>query len=459
MSVTQGMLTLDELTRLAESGTIESVLTVFPDLYGRLMGKRFDVHFFLDSIAKCGANACDYLLTVDMEMNPVQGYRFANWDKGYGDFHLLPDSDTLRMADWLQNTALILCDLVEEESHQLIPQAPRSILKLQVEKAAAIGYTVMAASELEYYVFKNSYKEAKEKGYCHLEPSGWYIGDYSALQSNREETLNRAVRQHLKKSGIAIEASKSEWGTGQHELNMQYCNVLNMSDNHVIFKQCAKDVADRSGLSVTFMAKYKHSQAGSSCHLHLSLWKNGQNAFSNDITQNGAAVSSTFRWFLGGWINHVPEMMLFYAPTVNSYKRYQPGSWAPSRLAWAFDNRTVAFRVVGKGDETRIECRLPGADCNPYLAYSAALASGLHGIENKIEPPPAFDGNAYVAPALPEIPRNLRDAAEQFRQSSFAIDTFGRECVEHYLRFYQDEQDSFNNAVTDWETERYFERI
>lgn len=459
MTTAQGFLTLADLTPLAEGGQVESVLAVFPDLYGRLMGKRFDVQFFIGHVAVAGAHACDYLLTVDMEMNPVRGYSFANWDKGYGDFRLVPDMETLRVADWLQRTAIVLCDVKEEGGQQLICQAPRSLLKLQVEKAAAAGYAIMAASELEYYIFKNSYKEALAEGYGRLTPSGWYIGDYSALQSNREEVLHRAVRQHLTKSGVVVEASKSEWGVGQHELNMRYCDVLNMADGHAIFKQCIKDVADQSGLSVTFMAKYKQSQAGSSCHLHLSLWKDGRNAFAGDVPAGSALVSNTFRWFLGGWISHVPELMVFYAPTINSYKRYQHGSWAPTRLAWAFDNRTVAFRVVGRGNEIHVECRLPGADCNPYLAYSAALASGLDGIENQIEPPPLFQGDAYSAQELPEIPGTLQEAIELFGRSDFVSRAFGEEVLQHYLRFYQNEQDVFNSAVTNWEVERYFERI
>ncbi len=459
MTTTQGLLTIDDLIRLAENGEVESILAVFPDLYGRLMGKRFDINFFIENVAGAGAHACDYLLTVDMEMNPVRGYRFANWEKGYGDFLLVPDMKTLRVADWLRRTAIILCDVQEEGSGQLIPQSPRSLLKLQVEKATAAGFTIMAASELEYYTFNNSYKEATEKGYSGLAPLGWYIGDYSALQSNREESLNRAVRQHLKKSGVIVEANKSEWGVGQQELNLRYCDVLKMADNHSIFKQCIKDVAGQSGMSVTFMAKYKQSQAGSSCHLHLSLWDGERNAFGGDIALGGFSVSDTFRWFLGGWIHHVPELMVFYAPTVNSYKRYQHGSWAPTRLVWAFDNRTGAFRVVGQGKDIHIECRLPGADCNPYLAYSAALASGLDGIENQIEPPPLFQGDAYSAQELPEIPGTLQDAIALFRRSSFTSKAFGKEVVEHYLRFYQNEQDTFNSAVTDWEAERYFERI
>jgi glutamine synthetase len=459
MSVLPTLLTLDELTRLADAGTIESVLVVFPDLYGRFMGKRLDATFFLNAVAKAGMHACNYLFTVDMEMNPVSGYQFANWGSGYGDFLLAPDLNTLRVAHWQPNTAMVICDVMEESSKQLICQAPRAILKQQLSKAAERGYTVKSASELEYYVFKNPYSEAYEKDYFDLTPAGWYIGDYNILQNNREEAFNSVIRRHLRQSGVEIEGCKSEWGLGQQEFNMRFCDVMNMADNHSIFKQCAKDVAEQMELSVTFMAKYKHDQAGSSCHIHLSLWQNEQNAFSGDVPFEEVNASDAFRWFLGGWIKHTPELMVFYAPTVNSYKRFRHGSWAPTRLAWAFDNRTVAFRIVGRGRELRIECRIPGADCNPYLAYSAALASGLSGIANQIEPPPLFKGDAYVAPDVPHLPSTFLDAIERFEQSSFAVKVFGKEVVEHYAHFYRSELEEFDRVVTDWERRRYFERI
>ncbi len=459
MSKIPGMLTLEDLDRLSSEGAVDTVLVAFTDLYGRFMGKRFDADFFLASAARHGTHGCDYLLTADMEMDPVPGYRFANWEKGYGDFHLVPDLNTLRLASWLEKTALVLCDVEDEKKHQIIPQAPRALLKRQIDKLAPLGLTAMAASELEYYIFKDSYREAASKGYAHLEPAGWYVEDYHALQGAREEGFNGAARRHLKRSGVPVENSKGEWGLGQHELNVQYCDVLGMADRHAVFKQCLKEVAESQGLSVTFMAKFAADRAGSSCHVHVSLWKDGGNAFPGDQELGPVKCSGLFRWFLGGWIARAPEVMVFYAPTVNSYKRYRAASWAPTRLAWSFDNRTAGFRVVGKGASLRIECRVPGADCNPYLIYAAALASGLDGIEKKIEPPPVFEGDVYAAAQLPHVPRSLREATDLFQKSAFARQAFGAEVVEHYVHFYRTEQEACDKAVTDWERQRYFERI
>lgn len=454
-----GMLTHDELTQQVAAGAIETVLVAFTDHYGRLMGKRLDAEFFLEDTAQQGANACNYLLTVDMEMDPILGYRFANWETGYGDFHLVPDFSTLRVASWLEKTAMILCDVLDDKKHQPVAEAPRSILRRQIEKAVCMGYTAMAASELEYYIFQNSYKDAASKHYSGLSPAGWYLEDYHALQGAREESFNGAVRRHLKHSGVPPESSKGEWGLGQHEINVRYTALLPMADRHVVLKQCLKEVADQMGISITFMAKYATAQAGSSCHIHLSLWQGDQAAFPGDHPLGPITCSDLFRWFLGGWIAHVPDMMVFYAPTVNSYKRYQTGSWAPTSLAWSYDNRTAGFRVVGQGNSLRIECRIPGADCNPYLAYAAALASGLDGIENKIEPPPIFSGDVYAAQHLPRVPRTLGEATDLFEKSAFARKALGEDVVGHYLHFYRTEQASYDRAVTDWECQRYFERI
>ena len=455
----QGMLTLEQLADSVQSGAIDTVLTVFSDHYGRFMGKRFDAEFFVEETAKSGTHGCDYLLTVDMEMEPVPGYRFANWEHGYGDFHLVPDLQTLRMASWLDRTAMVLCDVEDEGTHQLVSVAPRSMLRRQIEQAAQLGYSALAASELEYYIFRDSYRDAAYKGYQNLEPAGWYIEDYHALQGTREEAFNAAVRRHLKQSGIPVENSKGEWGLGQHELNVRYSDVLTMADRHVIYKQCLKEVADQQAISVTFMAKYAANGAGSSSHIHLSLWSDKKNAFTGTQMVGPVEGSDVFRWFLGGWLHHIPEVMVFYAPTINSYKRYQTGSWAPTRIAWSHDNRTAGFRVVGHGNSLRIECRVPGADCNPYLTYAAALASGLDGITNKIEPPPIFEGDVYAAQHLPRVPKNLHDATELFAQSEFAKRSFGEEVVEHYTHYFRTEQAAFDMAVTDWERKRYFERI
>lgn len=454
-----GMLTVPDLEQKVSQGEIDTVLVVFSDLYGRLMGKRCDAEFFLDSVARHGSHACDYLLTVDMEMEPVAGYTFANWERGFGDVHLIPDLSGLRVASWLERTAIVLCDVARGDSHELVEQAPRTILRRQVERAAALDFVPMVGSELEYYIFEDSYRQAKKKGYRRLQPAGWYLEDYHTLQGTREETLNGAVRRHLRLSGIPVESSKGEWGLGQHELNVRYAEALPMADRHSLFKQCFKEVADGLGLSVTFMAKIAADQAGSSCHLHLSLFQQGSNAFVGDRQMEPIQCSDVMRWFLGGWIAHVPEVMVFYAPTVNSYKRYQAASWAPTRAAWSYDNRTAGFRIVGSGQSLRIECRIPGADCNPYLAFAAALGSGLSGIRDCIEPPPAFAGDVYAARQLPPLPGSLREATELFADSPFTRETFGADVVEHYGHFFRTEQEAYDRAVTDWERERYFERI
>ncbi len=459
MAQIQGMLTLAQLVDEVNRGAIDTVLAVFTDHYGRFMGKRFDAEFFVEETARSGTHGCDYLLTVDMEMEPVPGYRFANWERGYGDFHLVPDLQTLRIASWLDRTALVLCDIEDEQRHTLVEVAPRSILRRQIEQATQNSYGVMAASELEYYIFQESYKDAARKGHQDLDPASWYIEDYHVLQGTREEAFNGAARRHLKQSGVPVENSKGEWGLGQHELNVRYSDVLTMADRHVIYKQCLKEIADQMGISVTFMAKYAASGAGSSSHIHLSLWTDGKNAFAGDQKIGPVDGTDTFRWFLGGWLHHLPAVMVFYAPTINAYKRYQAGSWAPTRIAWSHDNRTAGFRVVGHGNSLRIECRVPGADCNPYLAYAAALASGLDGIANQIEPPTVFQGDIYAAQHLPHVPKSLREATELFAQSEFTQRVFGADVVEHYTQVYRVEQAAFDNAVTDWERKRYFERI
>ncbi len=459
MARNAGLLERGELKQLAASGEIDTVLAVFPDIYGRLLGKRFEAEYFVAQIAEGGTHACDYLLTVDMEMEPVAGYEFANWQKGYGDFHLVPDFGTLRRASWLERTAVVLCDVKSEATHERVACAPRSLLQAQIDAAAKRGFQVMAGSELEYYIFRTSYRDAASNEYRKLEPAGWYLEDYHSLQGTREEDYNGAVRRHLKQSGIPVECTKGEWGAGQHELNVRYTDVLAMADNHIVYKQCCKEIADRLGVSVTFMAKFSEKQAGSSCHVHLSLWQGNKNAFAGSRRLGHVECSDVFLKFLAGWLAHAPEMMVFYAPNVNSYKRYQSGSWAPTRLAWSHDNRTAGFRVVGKGDSLRIECRIPGADCNPYLVYAAALASGLDGIASDMQPPPEFRGDAYLATELPHVPKTLSEATRLFEQSDFTRRVFGEDVVRHYAHFFHTEQAAYDRAVTDWERSRYFERI
>ncbi len=451
MNKPKGLLTPEALRALVASGEIETVVAGFTDPYGRLVGKRFDAEMFVDEVAKSGGHACDYLLTVDMEMEPVPGYAFANWELGYGDVHMVPDLSTLRLASWLEKSAFVVCDVKSEETHDYVAVAPRSILRRQIDGAKNAGFTAFAATELEHYLFRTSYRDAAREDFRNLEPAGWYLEDYHILQGTRTESFHAAARRHLKLSGVPVETSKGEWGRGQHELNIRFAEALDMADRHVVFKQCLKEVADAAGMSVTFMAKFAADGAGSSCHIHFSLWKDGRNAF--------AASPELFRHFLGGWLAHVPDVMVFYAPTVNSYKRYVDASWAPTRLAWSYDNRTAGFRVVGKEAGLRIECRIPGADCNAYLALAASLASGLDGIANKIEPPEAFAGDIYTAKNLPRVPYTLAQAVDVFEKSDFARRAFGQDVIEHYTHFYRTEAAAFDRAVTDWERRRYFERI
>jgi glutamine synthetase len=455
----KGMLSEKQLIELVKNGEIETVLLVFTDHYGRFMGKRFDAEFFISEAMHEGGHACNYLLTVDMEMEPIQGYDYAGWQTGYGDFRLAPDWHTLRSASWLERTALIICNVLDEKTDELTRIAPRSILLQQIKQAADAGFSAMASSELEYYIFQDSYRTAAQQEYHRLQPAGWYIEDYHILQGTREEPFNSRVRRHLKNSGVPVETSKGEWGLGQHEMNVRYSDVLTMADRHCVYKQCLKEVADQMNISVTFMAKQEESQAGSSCHLHISLWNQDRNAFCGDKTIGAVKASDYFRWFLAGWIAHVPDMMVFYAPTINSYKRYQAGSWAPTRLGWSYDNRTAGFRVVGRGSALRIECRIPGADCNPYLAFAASLASGMDGIAQQMEPPEMFQGDIYAAQNLPRVPATLHDAVSLFDASSFASRALGEAVKKHYLHFYRTECELYDKAVTDWERKRYFERI
>jgi glutamine synthetase len=381
-------------------------------------------------------------------------------DRGYGDFAMVPDVSTLRVASWLDKTAHVICNVIDPKTRKPVSVAPRSILLGQVDKAHQLGYQGVGASELEYFMYKDSYEEAHKKGYKGLDHFGYYLGDYHMLQSTREEKLNAVMRRELKKSGVPIENSKGEYGFGQHELNIRYADVLTMSDRHMVYKTCFKEVAQKLGMAVTFMAKPHASQSGSSCHLHVNLSDlDGNNLFHGNDDLEGIKCSEIFRHFLGGWIRNTPDLIPFYAPTINSYKRFAAASWAPTRLAWSVDNRTAGFRIVGEGKALRIEFRLPGADANPYLAFAAALASGLDGVLNKIEPTLAGAGNFYLDKTSAPLPSSLQEATLRFKNSDFARKTFGDDVVDHYAHFYQTECDSFDKAVTDWERARYFEQV
>jgi len=446
-------MTPDELQDAVAGDEIDTVVVGFTDHYGRLLGKRFDAGFFLESGLTDGTHACDYLLTVDMDMDPVEGFEFANWNGGYGDFHLVPDISTLRRAAWTKRTALVLCDVESNATHELVPVAPRSILQAQVAKLESAGFASAAASELEFFLYRDSYRQAHDKNYHQLEAGGWYVEDYHLVQGARVEDYVGAARRALSASEIPVENSKGEAAIGQHELNVRYAPALAMADRHVVMKQGMKELADQLGVSVSFMAKPHADQPGSSCHLHVSLWQHDTNVFAED-----ASNPDLFRWFLGGWMKHTPELMPFYAPTVNSYKRYQSKSWAPTRIAWSHDNRTTSFRIVGSGQSRRIECRLPGADANPYLAFAAAIASGLDGIDQQIEPPAELVGDAYASDAA-EIETTLQAANDRFRHSTEARRLLGDDVVDHYGHHFAVECAAFDRAVTDWERQRYFEQI
>ncbi|MFQ5427253.1 MAG: glutamine synthetase family protein, partial [Gaiellales bacterium] len=419
----RGMLDRDDLARRVEDGSIETVITAFPDLYGRLVGKRIHAPFFLHETASHGMHVCDYLLACDMEMDPTPGYAYTSWEQGYGDLHAVPDFATLRMATWLDRTALVLCDAVAEGGNDLVDVAPRSVLRRQIERAAERGFTAKMASELEFYLFSDDYAAAHTKGYRGLATSQKYIEDYHILSGSFAEPIIGDIRRHVDASGVPVEFSKGEWGPGQHEINLRYAPALEMADRHVIYKLAAKEVAAQRGSAVTFMAKWDEAFAGSSMHVHMSLWdESGAPAFAGDTPLAGTAVtgSEVFLGFLGGLLAHAREFSWFFAPNANSYKRFRPGSFAPTGIAWSYDNRTAGFRVVGRGPSLRVECRIPGADANPYLAYAALLAAGLDGVERGLDPGPAFEGDVYAADGLTQVPATLVDAIAALEESSFA---------------------------------------
>jgi glutamine synthetase len=458
-----GRLELETLRRRVADGTIDTVVTALPDLYGRLVGKRITGRFFVEEVASHGMHVCDYLLACDMEMDPTPGYGFTNWASGYGDLHATPDLSTLRVADWHERTAVVLCDSKHAESGEPIGVAPRTILQHQIERARSAGFVPMMGSELEFYLFRLPYAAARASGYRELEPTSRYVEDYHVLSGAFAEPVIGAIRRHVDASGIPVEFSKGEWGPGQHEINLRYAAAQEMADRHVLYKLAAKEIAAAAGWSLTFMAKPEADLAGNSLHIHSSLWsEGGESSFAQGAKPlPGTPVegSDLFRFYLGGLLAHACELAWFFAPNVNSYKRYRAGTFAPTRVAWSYDNRTAGFRVVGSGPSLRVECRIPGADANPYLAYAALLAAGLDGIERQLEPPPAVQGDVYAGDELPEVPRTLPDAIEALERSEFARKAFGDEVVDHLIHFARSEQRYFEGSVTDFERVRYFERI
>jgi glutamine synthetase len=443
------VLTLSELEKAVGDGSIDTVVVAFTDMQGRLMGKRLHSEFFLEGdVAEHGVEGCNYLLALDMEMDPTPGYGIASWERGYGDFGLQPDMATLRRIPWLEATALVLCDVVWHDGSPVNP-SPRQVLKRQVERAAELGYTAKFGSELEFYLLKDSYEEAHAKHYRDLTPSVPYILDYHILATTYDEPLIRQIRNGMQGAGIRVETSKGEAWPGQQEINFRFDDAITMADNHTIYKNGAKEIAHLNGQSITFMAKPDHTWIGNSCHIHSSLWRDGESAFAGE--------SNVFKQYLAGQIASLKELAIFLAPTINSYKRFAAGSWAPTTLAWGHDNRTCGFRIVGHGAGLRAETRIPGGDANPYLAFAALLAAGLNGVEQGLELPPALEGNAYESDAE-RFPHSLREAIAALESGTMARAALGDDVVDHYLNYARTEQRLFDEAVTCYERERMFER-
>ncbi len=448
---------LDALKADIAAGTVDTVLVAFPDMQGRLMGKRLQAEFFLET-AHDETHGCDYLLADDIDMEPVPGYEAASWTKGYGDFVLKPDLTTLMKASWLEGTALVLCDVLDHHHHEPLPHSPRAILKRQIERLAAMGYTCNAATELEFYLFDDSFRTVHDKGHRNLTTSGYYIEDYHIFQTTKEEGVMRALRKHLQASGIPVESSKGEWGPGQEEINVKYADALTMADRHVVLKNATKEIAYAQGKAVTFMAKWDYALAGSSSHIHMSLADtSGKPVFADPDAARG--MSLTMAHFMAGQIAHAREITYFLAPYINSYKRFQAGTFAPTKAIWSSDNRTAGFRLCGENSKSvRVECRIGGADLNPYLAMAALIAAGIKGIEDKMPLEPAFVGDAYVTDKLREIPKTLREATETLRHSVLLREVFGEDVVGHYVHTAEWEQGEYDRRVTDWELKRGFER-
>jgi glutamine synthetase len=430
---------------------------VFPDMQGRLMGKRVTGHYFLDvMLTGEGMHACNYLLAVDSEMEPLPGYHFASWETGYPDLHATPDMATLRLIPWLEKTALVMCDVATEEG-EVVEVAPRQILRRQVDRAAELGYQVKCAGELEFYLFRDSYEEAAAKGYRDLTPHSSVNEDYHILQTTRDEYLIRQIRNGMDGARIPVEFSKGEAGRGQHEINMAYADPVEMADRLAIYKNGAKEIAALNGRAITFMAKASMTESGSSLHVHSSLWDAGGTRSRMWEEARPEHMSEDFEHYLAGLMSTARELAWMFAPYVNSYKRYQPGWWAPTAIVWDHENRTAGYRIVGHGPSYRVECRIPGADANPYLAFAATIAGGLHGIENKLPLEPRHTGNAYIAEGVARVPSTIVEAADELERSEVARRAFGPEVHHHLLNSARQEWARSNQVVTDWELRRNFE--
>jgi glutamine synthetase len=452
MASSSGYLTVEELRAAVASDHIDTVIVALPDMQGRLAGKRFTGRYFLDEVLRHGTEACNYLLAVDVDMNTVDGYEISSWERGYGDFVLRPDLATMRRAPWEPASALVMADVLGHDDTPVAP-APRAVLDRQLARLAERGWTAMVGTELEFIVYRDSFEDAADRGYRGLTPANQYNVDYSVLGTARVEPLLRGIRRAMEGAGMYVESAKGECNLGQHEIAFRFTDARTTCDNHTIYKTGAKQVAADLGMSLTFMAKVDERE-GNSCHIHISL----RTADGEPVLASGDGLSKLGEHFLAGQLAGLPELTLFYAPNINSYKRYQPGSFAPTAIKWGVDNRTCALRLVGHGPSLRVENRVPGGDVNPYLAVAGLVASGLHGIERELPLEPAYTGNAYASGA-PQVPSTLRDALALWEESSIARDAFGDDVVEHYANNARVELAAFDAAVTDWELRRGFERM
>lgn len=451
-------LRLETLGELTERGEIDTVLVCSVDMQGRLIGKRFTARHFVES-AHSETHGCNYLLANDIDMEPVPGYAAASWTQGYGDFMMKPDLSTLRPIPWLEKTALVLADIMDHHGHADLPHSPRGILKRQIERLNERGWKAYFASELEFYLFEESFRSAREKRWSGLDTASPYIEDYLIQLTSAEEGYMRALRNGLEGAGIPVENSKGEWGPGQEEINVVYSEALEMADRHAILKNGAREIAAAQGKAVTFMAKYDYALAGSSCHIHNSLWSaDGATPLFLD-KEAEHSMSALMRSWVAGQLKYADEYTWFLAPYINSYKRFQVGTFAPTRMVWSRDNRTAGYRLCGEGTKAlRIECRVGGADLNPYLAFAALIAAGLAGVDEGLELSPPYEGDAYHDESLREIPKTLRAAMEALDKSAFLRKALGDEVVDHYVHTARWEQLEYDRRVTDWELHRGFER-
>jgi glutamine synthetase len=455
-----GMISVEELSQLAGAGEIETVLCAMPDLWGRLVGKRVLSRSFLDTVlGEEGLHASLYLFTVDMDMAPRPGYAMTSWDDGFRDCRMVPDLDTLRVVPWLERTAMVICDPVDETTGEPVEVAPRVILKRVLARYRAAGMMLKCATELEFFLYAEDYRSAWERRYRDLHPLSYYRSDYHILQSSKDEWFMHRVRAAMNAAGIEVEFSKSEWGLGQHEVNLRYAPALEMADRHALYKNGIKELSAAAGMAASFMAKPRIDDIGSSCHVHLSVWdEQGDRPLMG--VSGAEDMSDVFRHFLGGQVMHGRELAVMLAPNINSYKRFQLNQFAGVSFAWGVDNRTCGLRVVGHGPSLRLEHRIAGADANPYLAIAGMAAAGLAGIEHEAPCPQPLAANAAEHPECPQMPRTLAEGLGCFEGSEFMRAALGDQAVDHLVNFFRQELDAFNHeTVTDWELIRYFERV